>query len=706
MPAIPFPPVSTVASRPLSAVSTRQEARRLALPGALGVRVALLLVAAVGVAGAFSGWVATRAATEEAVQRVVRQQGEEVQTLARVLASKIEQSQKVLRTVAAGITPEMLDAPYSLDWVLQQGLPAVQFFDTMQVARADGSLRVNLQYGVQGEAAALEPAERDTLRRTLVEGKPIVSEVVGSGAGDARVLFTQPLHAKDGSVIGVVGGALRLQSQGLLPASIAPPEHAGSRLVVFARDGTILSHADPARLLGKVSEEPGLEEMGPRWLAAQGAAGDRSLTERISGHVVSLASMPLPQWTVARISDAQALLAPLEGAQRRAWWLAALAVGLIALAAAALSLWQMQPLARLRDRALRLTEPAGFDDSVVPSAHWGDEVSTLADALERFTQERNGQQLRDSALAGRLQAILDHAPVGIVITRAARLSMLGRQAAQMLGYTPDELQGRAVRTLYGSDEAYAQWKKRTRAAFAAHGAFDGDVCFTRKDGSPVWVRVQGRAADSPGMLAGTVWILEELTAVHEARRQRGRERLHDPVTGLPDRHAFEERLRGVLLGRPAVQGRGPDALCGVVMYLDLDHFTVVNDIAGHQAGDDVLEHVARLLEAQVRQAGWVARLGGDEFVVVMPACSVAHGLAVAEQLRAAVCAWEPVYGDRSFTLGVSVGLVPLTSELADVSAVLRAADMACYEAKRAGRNRVVLRSGVAAPAAPAASEKA
>jgi PleD family two-component response regulator len=65
-----------------------------------------------------------------------------------------------------------------------------------------------------------------------------------------------------------------------------------------------------------------------------------------------------------------------------------------------------------------------------------------------------------------------------------------------------------------------------------------------------------------------------------------------------------------------------------------------------------------------------------------------------------------VYGDRSFTLGVSVGLVPLTSELADVSAVLRAADMACYEAKRAGRNRVVLRSGVAAPAAPAASEKA
>jgi len=376
-----------------------------------------------------------------------------------------------------------------------------------------------------------------------------------------------------------------------------------------------------------------------------------------------------------------------------------MAVGLIALVAAMLNLWQMQPLARLRERAVRLAQPTGFDDSVAPVQVLGDEVAALEQVLETLVQQRNGQLLHDRALAGRLQAILDHAPVGLVITRAARLSMLGRQAAQMLGYAPDELQGKAVRTLYGSDEAYGQWKKRVRTAFAAHGAFDGDVCFARKDGSPVWARVQGRAAESPGMLAGTVWILEELTAVHEARRQRGPERLHDPVTGLPDRRAFEDRLRGVLLGRAAagqsVGHSAPDALCGVVMYLDLDYFTLVNDIAGHEAGDDVLAHVARLLEAQVRQAGWVARLGGDEFVVVMPACSAAHGLAVAEQLRAAVSAWEPVYGGRSFTFSVSIGLVPLTSELKDVSAVLRAADMACYEAKRAGRNRVAMPRGAA-----------
>jgi diguanylate cyclase len=118
---------------------------------------------------------------------------------------------------------------------------------------------------------------------------------------------------------------------------------------------------------------------------------------------------------------------------------------------------------------------------------------------------------------------------------------------------------------------------------------------------------------------------------------------------------------------------------------------VVNDVAGHDAGDDVLRHVARLLESQVRQIGWAARLGGDEFAVVLPGCSLVRGQALAEQLRAAVQAWEPSYQGRSFTLGVSIGLVVLDASLQDVPSVLYAADMACYDAKRAGRNRVETR---------------
>ena len=141
----------------------------------------------------------------------------------------------------------------------------------------------------------------------------------------------------------------------------------------------------------------------------------------------------------------------------------------------------------------------------------------------------------------------------------------------------------------------------------------------------------------------------------------------------------------------------------MVLFLDLDHFTVVNDIAGHDAGDDVLRHVARLLASQVRQIGWAARLGGDEFAVVLPGCALARGQAVAEQLRVAVHAWEPSYQGRSFTLGVSIGLVVLDASLQDVPSVLYAADMACYDAKRAGRNRVETRHASQATVSASAS---
>lgn len=668
--------------------------RGVSLPGALTLRLVMMVVLSVALAGAVTGWLTTRAAAAEAIQRILRQQDDEVQTLARVLASKIEQSQKVLRTVAAGVAPEMLDARSSLEQLLQQGIPAAQFFDTLLVVLPDGSVRAHLRYGARDDNAGLEPDERAALQRTLTDGKPQVSELVGGGTGQPRVLFTQPLRATDGSISGVVAGTLRLQSPGLLPASISPPQRAGSRLVVFSRDGTILAHPDPSRVLGLIRDEPGLSQLGtPRVGDASVPADD---TQVVPGYVISLASMPLPQWTVARVSAEQSLIAPLAYTQQRAWWLAVVGVVAIALLGAGLVLWQLQSLARLRDRSLQLAMQPQFEDSLSPPPVLANEVGVLGQVMDIFEQERNSHALRDHALSGRLDVILDHVPVGVVITRGSRLRMLSRQAAQMLGYSTHELLGRPVRDLYRSDAAYEDWKLRAGAAFASNGCFDGDVCFKRKDGSPVWAHVHGRVAERPGLAAGMVWILEELTAAHEALRQQGAAQAHDALTGLMDRRGFDARLQAVMHGRKVLQSQG-DGLCGVAMCIDLDHFTLVNDAAGHAAGDAVLVHVAKLLEAQVHQAGWIARPGGDEFFVVLPNCSTAHGLAVAERMRSAVAAWEPRHGERSFALGVSIGVVALTPQLSDAASVLRAADMACYRAKREGRNRVVLHVPQAQP---------
>ena len=324
------------------------------VPGALVLRLMLVAALAVALSGAVAAWLVTRASGQEAMRRVVSQQTDEVEVVARLLASKIEQSQKVLRTVAAGITPAVLESPSSLEWLLQQGLPAVQFFDTMQVARDNGELRLNLRAGQIEKAADLDPAERDALRRTLVDGKPLVSELIAGRRGEARVMFTMPLHRDDGTVMGVVAGALRLQSQSLLPPSMTLPARDDSQLIVFTRAGTILSHSDPARVLGQVRDEAGLAPVYTRWQSQAQPVVGRGMTHVQADHIVSMAGMPLPQWIVARVSQSQALLAPLRGAQREAWWLAVASMVLCMLLAVALMGWMAQPLAQLTFKARQL----------------------------------------------------------------------------------------------------------------------------------------------------------------------------------------------------------------------------------------------------------------------------------------------------------------------------------------------------------------
>ena len=671
------------------------------MPGPLVLRLMLVAVAAVVLSGAVAAWLVARASGQEALSRVISQQNDEVEVVARLLASKIEQSQKVLRTVAAGITPAVLDSPSSLEWLLQQGLPAVQFFDTMQVARSNGDLRLNLRGGRLEKASELDPAERDTLRRTLIDGKPLVSELIAGRTSEARVMFTMPLHRDDGTVLGVVAGGLRLQSQSLLPPSMALPAREDSKLLVFTRDGTILSHSDPERIMGKVQDEAGLAPVYARWLAEAQPVVGRGATQVQPDHIVSMAGMPLPQWIVARVSASQALLEPLRGAQRKAWWLAAASMALCVALAVALMGWMARPFAQLRYKARHLLEAPG-DEDALDAMDWprgidsGGEVRDLVRVFEGLIAQRTQQQLRQDTLDAQFQAVLNSASVGIVISRDGVLDVVSRAACVMLGYTAQELLGRPIRCLYASDADYDQVGERVRSEVAAHGAFDGDICFTRKDGAPVWARVQGQGRRQGHVDGGTVWILEDITATREAQVQHAWERTHDTLTQLLNRRAFDAQLGQLLAERsaraPAADGPAGELLGdGVVLFMDLDHFTVVNDIAGHDAGDDVLRHVARLLASQVRQIGWAARLGGDEFAVVLPGCALARGQAVAEQLRAAVQAWEPSYQGRSFNLGISVGLVVLDASLQDVPSVLYAADMACYDAKRAGRNRVETR---------------
>jgi diguanylate cyclase (GGDEF)-like protein len=183
---------------------------------------------------------------------------------------------------------------------------------------------------------------------------------------------------------------------------------------------------------------------------------------------------------------------------------------------------------------------------------------------------------------------------------------------------------------------------------------------------------------------GMAMHLENQTLVH-----RQEELLHrattDPLTGVGNRAAFDARL-AIELQRAARDG----SEIGLLM-IDADHFKRFNDTYGHQAGDRVLQAVARLFDENVRKVDYVARYGGEEFVVIAPTIA-SEGIAqLAERLRAAVEASALKWEGKNLHVTISIG-VAIASGFHDVQAaavsLVRAADTNLYAAKSAGRNRV------------------
>jgi diguanylate cyclase (GGDEF)-like protein len=161
---------------------------------------------------------------------------------------------------------------------------------------------------------------------------------------------------------------------------------------------------------------------------------------------------------------------------------------------------------------------------------------------------------------------------------------------------------------------------------------------------------------------------------------------HDGLTGLLNRSSFTAAFNQLLASRRA------DRPLSVLM-MDVDHFKNINDSFGHQVGDDALRMVSAIVRENARQQDLVARYGGEEIMIVLPDTSAEVGLAIAERLRAAIAArpLDDRCGD-TLHLTVSIGVAELPRHAANGEELIRAADVALYQAKNEGRNRVAMAS--------------
>jgi len=162
-------------------------------------------------------------------------------------------------------------------------------------------------------------------------------------------------------------------------------------------------------------------------------------------------------------------------------------------------------------------------------------------------------------------------------------------------------------------------------------------------------------------------------------RHHQREAETDSLTGLFNRRALFDR--GQRLSFPVA-----------IVIFDLDHFKRINDVHGHQVGDTVLQTFGSLLAANVRDGDLAARLGGEEFAIVLSNASAGEAMQAAERVRAGFAAQQFISASGNFTCTLSAGISCCDQDEPDIVTLLRQADMALYDAKRSGRNRVLLYS--------------
>ena len=290
---------------------------------------------------------------------------------------------------------------------------------------------------------------------------------------------------------------------------------------------------------------------------------------------------------------------------------------------------------------------------------------------------------------GRLTRLLGNLPGMAYRSRDARRrqpDFVSAGCRELTGYSPVAL----AREVEGFDRLIHPEDRNAVArqladALEKHDAFSLIYRMVTASGEEKWVKEQGRGVySSRRHLLAVEGFITDISESHRMGLKLAHQATHDHLTGLFNRRHFEQRLeRAVAYAK--VYGF-KHALC----YLDLDRFKVINDTAGHRAGDELLRHVSVLLKGAVREGDALARLGGDEFGLLLENCPLSRAQGVAENLIASIRDFRFSWEHQLFQIGVSIGLVGIDETTDSAAHLLARADIACYAAKDAGRSRVHL----------------
>jgi diguanylate cyclase (GGDEF)-like protein/PAS domain S-box-containing protein len=337
-----------------------------------------------------------------------------------------------------------------------------------------------------------------------------------------------------------------------------------------------------------------------------------------------------------------------------------------------------------RERTARMTLPvrtasgADVEAVVITTPSPGGRMWTVRILSTANEQERALRATAD-AHERRFSALTERSPVPTLLSeQGMRLAHVNDAFCSLVGRRAEQLLGTGWIDSIHEDDLDGVIEQVARA-------LDGDEVETqarlvRDDGSLRTTVIRFAHLFTPGMGAGFVGTIEDITDRLAFEAKLAHQANHDPLTGLPNRTLLAQY----------VAGRFVSGTSGMAcLFLDLDNFKVVNDSLGHTAGDELLVEVASRLRATVRPGDLVARFGGDEFVVVCQNVDEDAAVALAGRVSAALA--QPMrLGGVDIRPYASVGVTVQTAEHTTAEELIRDCDIAMYQAKAGGKGRVTV----------------
>ncbi|MDG6777219.1 EAL domain-containing protein [Thiomicrorhabdus sp. zzn3] len=317
-----------------------------------------------------------------------------------------------------------------------------------------------------------------------------------------------------------------------------------------------------------------------------------------------------------------------------------------------------------------------------------DELQSLSENFQSMLATLQEKEQALFAEKERAEITLKSIGDGVITTdREGRITYLNPVAEHLTGWSNHAAQKQPIEDVFkiyneltmepAANPALQSMEFQKIIALANHTVLinrAGEKISIEDSGAPI--------IDKDGQTIGAVLVFHDATEARQLRDRLTWQALHDSLTNLYNRQAFETRIEDLIQNTLENPGKQH-----VLIYLDLDQFKIVNDTVGHSAGDELLKQVATLFSEQVRDSDLLARLGGDEFAILLANCNTENALRVATQILKQLEEYRFTWENRAFDIGASVGIASIRNGV-NKATVMSQADMACYLAKDQGRNRI------------------